>query len=76
VCSGPISAGGKFFVADKADRWNAQYGIFYTSLAYWYTGNEKYAERASDILYSYFLTPSTRMDPNLNYAQVLLQATM
>lgn len=66
----PFLAGGKYFVNDKTDRWNAQYGAFYSALAYWYTGHEKYAERASDILYSFFLMPSTRMSPRLTFAQV------
>jgi hypothetical protein len=47
--------------------------LFNMALAYWYTGADKYAERFSDIMYSFFLNPATRINPNLNNAQVLSQ---
>jgi hypothetical protein len=49
---------------------NTQHGVFSMAMAYWYTGAEKYAERASEILYSMYINPATRMNPNLEFSQV------
>ena len=38
------------------------------SLAYYFTGNEKYAAHAARLLRAWFLDPETAMNPNLNYA--------
>lgn len=39
------------------------------SLAYYFTGNERFAARAALLLRRWFIEPETRMNPNLDYAQ-------
>ena len=46
--------------------------IFYLSLAYFYSENEEYAEKATNLISKWFIEKDTRMNPNLNYAQVAL----
>jgi len=41
------------------------------SLAYFYSGDERYASKAVDFLRTWFLDKDTRMNPNLNYAQFI-----
>lgn len=41
------------------------------TLAYYFTGKEKYAAKAKVLLQVWFIASDTRMNPNLNYAQYI-----
>ncbi|KAH8913103.1 chondroitin AC/alginate lyase [Coniochaeta sp. PMI_546] len=41
------------------------------ALAWFYTGDEAYSQHAARIIRTWFITPSTRMNPNLNHAQLI-----
>jgi hypothetical protein len=42
--------------------------VFHCSMAYFFTGNEMYAEKAVQRLRDWFLNEETFMRPNLNFA--------
>jgi len=41
------------------------------ALAWYFTANEKYAAKASQLLQTWFLDDATKMNPNLNYGQAV-----
>ncbi|GEC02380.1 alginate lyase [Streptomyces spinoverrucosus] len=41
------------------------------ALAWYYTGHRQYAQKAAQILRTWFLDPATRMNPHLNHAQFI-----
>ena len=59
-------------VSDQAELSRLINAVTNLSLAYRITGNESYAEAAARFLRAFFIDPSTRMNPNLNYAQAIL----
>ena len=42
------------------------------SLAWYLSGDERYASRAAKLLHVWFIDPATKMNPNLNFAQAVL----
>ncbi|MET9158385.1 alginate lyase family protein [Streptomyces parvulus] len=41
------------------------------ALAWYYTGERQYARKAADVLRTWFLSPATRMNPDLDHAQFI-----
>jgi hypothetical protein len=40
-------------------------------MAYWFTRDERHAQKAAELTRTWFLTPATRMNPHLEYAQAI-----
>jgi Alginate lyase len=45
--------------------------VYQLTLAWYYTGKRAYSEHAADILRTWFVTPDTRMNPDLLHAQAI-----
>lgn len=56
---------------DHADRGLMFQSSYILALAWYYTGKTQYATKAGDVLRTWFITPATRMNPNLNHAQLI-----
>lgn len=46
-------------------------GVTTLSLAWYFSGEEKYAQKATELIRVWFFNKETRMNPNLNYAQMI-----
>lgn len=55
---------------DALSLFGRQMQIF--TLAYYYSGNERYAQKAWECLRCWYLNKKTHMNPNMNYSQVVL----
>jgi hypothetical protein len=49
--------------------------VYLLGLAYYYSGNEKYAAKVAQLLRVWFLDTATRMNPNLNFGQAVKGVT-
>jgi hypothetical protein len=56
---------------DHANRGTMFQASYILSLAWFYTGNETYGRHAGNILRTWFLANDTRMNPNLDHAQII-----
>ena len=56
-------------IPDHAARGSAFGAIYRLALAWYYTGDARYAARAELDLRTWFLDPATKMNPNMDYAQ-------
>ncbi|PVH94283.1 chondroitin AC/alginate lyase [Periconia macrospinosa] len=56
---------------NHADRGKMFQSAFILSLAWYYTGQDNYAKHAGEILRTWFITEQTRMNPNLDHAQIV-----
>jgi len=58
-------------IQDKANLTTVMNAAQELGYAYYFTGNQTYAAKASTILQTWFINPATKMNPNLNYAQAV-----
>jgi hypothetical protein len=58
-------------ITDRTYLGNLENATRSLSLAWYITGEEKYAEKAAELLRTWFLNESTKMNPNLEYGQAI-----
>jgi hypothetical protein len=58
-------------ISDHAEQGKAWTAIHDLALAWYYTGNARYAARAELDARTWFINPATKINPNLTYAQVI-----
>ncbi|NKQ24994.1 alginate lyase family protein [Streptomyces galbus] len=56
---------------DRQDLEKVVDSVYDLSLAWYYTGDGRYARKASQVLRTWFLDPATRMNPRLDHAQFI-----
>jgi hypothetical protein len=56
---------------DKDDMIKMEDAVEKLSLAYYFSDDEKYAERSTFLIRTWFLSPETRMNPNVNFGQAV-----
>ena len=56
---------------DKDDMLKMENAVEKLSLAYYFTGDEKYAEHSTFLIRTWFFLPETRMNPNVKYGQAV-----
>jgi unsaturated chondroitin disaccharide hydrolase len=59
-------------IKDKDEMLAMEKDVEKLSLAYYYSGDEKYANRAAFLIRTWFLLPATKMNPNVNFGQAVL----
>jgi len=56
---------------DKDDIIKMENAVEILSLAYYFSGDEKYAERCTLLIQTWFLLPDTKMNPNVKFGQAV-----
>ncbi|KAJ9606332.1 hypothetical protein H2200_009293 [Cladophialophora chaetospira] len=56
---------------DKTNKSKVFQSSYILALAWFYTGNKAYSIHAAEIIRNWFLAPETRMNPNLDHAQII-----
>lgn len=67
---GEVNPEGKNY-PDKNSLPKLSENVYLLSIAYYFSGDEKYAAHASKLLEVWFLDPATKMNPNVNFGQAI-----
>jgi hypothetical protein len=67
--SNPERLSDKYDIADL-DRMSSDVELL--ALAYYFSENPRYATRAASLVRTWFITPTSRMNPNMNFAQTVV----